>query len=494
MLTSVPYDVAMLGTGIYDYILPYDDASVSRGNMLFVEPFIVNETEYRFVSLYANAAYTYNQKYSLNGSIRVDQSNLFGSDPSVQYKPVWSAGVNWNIANEDFMNSISFFNRLNLRLSYGLGGNSPDPGEGGAYNLIAPNIDQLYNTIGMGYYIDTPANKTLRWERTRTVNFGVDFAIYDSRLSGSIDVYDKYTTDLLAPTPMNPVAGWTTVLTNLGEMSNRGFEVVLNSVNVHKADFDWYTTFAVSYNKNKIGELYRNVGTTANGLVTERTVQGYAMNSIFAYRWAGLDNMGDPQVWSCQTDGEDVRIKQSSFMTDEKSIKYMGTSQPPWFGSLTNYFSYKNIDLSFMFVYNLGHKMRNDVNTFYDGRINTNLHRDFDKRWRQEGDQTNVPSYIPNTALSGTRRNVGFYYYADINVLSASYIKLRDVTLSYSLPKTVCDKLATESVKVRFQASNLFYWAANKEGIDPEAHYYSAGRRAMRFGPTWSLGLSVNFK
>lgn len=488
------YNALQLGTGIGNPILPENNASSAIGNTFFVRPFVVSETEYRFVSFYANAAYTYDGKYSLNGSIRVDQSNLFGSDPSVQYKPVWSMGVNWNIGKENFMDNASFVDRLNMRLSYGLGGNSPDPGEGGAYDIISANTNALYNTVGIGYIIETPANNMLRWERTGTVNFGLDFSLFNARLSGSVDIYNKNTTDLLSPVLLNPVAGWTTAQRNMGEMNNKGFEVILNSTNVRGADFEWNTTLAVSYNKNLIKKIYRYIGTTANSLVTARTVENYAMNSIFAYRWAGLDDMGDPQVYTYGKDDELVKVKTSGDMTDERAIKYMGTSQPPWFGSLINNFRYKNFDLSVMIIYNLGHKMRNDVNTFYGGRVTTNLHKDFDKRWRQAGDRTDIPSYEPNVMLGETRRYTNFYRYADINVLSASYIKLRDVTLSYSLPRTLCDKLSAETVKVRFQASNLLYWAANKEGIDPEAHYYSSAMRTTRFGPTFSFGLSINFK
>ena len=125
--------------------------------------------------------------------------------------------------------------------------------------------------------------------------------------------------------------------------------------------------------------------------------------------------MGDPQVYD--ENGEKVKLTQD--LTDLKCMRYMGTMQAPWYGGLTNTFSYKGIELSCMFVYNLGHKMRNDVNQFYAGRITSNLHKDFDKRWRQPGDEniTDIPSYEANTKTSTTRRDISLYRFSDQQVL-----------------------------------------------------------------------------
>lgn len=496
-MTMMQYDELALSNGIRGAVMRRDP--YSSANRYWDRAFRSNETEYRFVSLYANAAYTFGSRYSVNGSIRVDQSNLFGSDPSVQWKPVWSAGFNWNIANEKFMQDVHWVNRLNLRLSYGLGGNSPSPGQGGSYDILSPNTNSIYSGLGIGYYLDTPANKKLRWERTRTLNAGVDFGLLGSVLWGSIDVYNKSTTDLLSSAPLNPVSGWTSATANIAEMSNRGFEVSLNSRNIRTRDFMWTTSLAISHNRNMVKKFYMDYAPTPTSIVYFSYREGYAANSIFAYRWAGLDDQGNPQAYD--TDGK-TKVTQGYELTDTDAAKYQGTSQPPWFGSLTNTFSYKGLELSFMFVYNFGHKMRDDVNMQYNGRMQYNMHKDFDKRWRKAGDEafTNVPSYTPSYSYD---RDINLYYFSDLNVLDASYIKLRNLTLSYSLPRTLCDKLSAESVKVRVQASNLFYWAANGEGIDPESQNYAgrglvnhfgAGLRNPRFGPTYSVGLSVNFK
>lgn len=498
-MTAMQYDELTLSKGLMGAILPDGDMAAYQGNRFSSRAYRGNETEYRFVSFYANSAYTFRHKYSFNGSIRFDQSNLFGSDPSVQWKPVWSLGLNWNMRREGFMENAHAVDRLNVRLSYGLSGNSPNPGEGGGYDILYPNTNSLYSGLGIGYRVLTPANKTLRWERTQTVNFGTDFSLWSGALSGSLDVYRKYTTDLLTDAPMNPVGGWFSALANMGDMSNTGFELMLNSRNISTENFTWRTSLILSYNRNKIEKLYIVDPLTPSSAVYKRFREGYAANSIFAYQFAGLDEMGDPLAYD--SDGT-TKVKFTSDMTDASAVKYMGTSQPPWFGSLSNQFRYRNFELSFMFVYNLGHKMRNDTGNFFSGRASTNIHRDFDRRWTEDNKNTNVPSYVASTSESGSRRTLNFYTQGDVNVVSASYIKLRDLTFAYSLPKRICDKLSAESIKLRVQAINLFYWAANNEGIDPEAQNYSGSRvnwngsgiRTNRFGPSWSVGLSVNFK
>ena len=486
-MTYIAYDeLTLTKDGVKNPILKN---STTATNQLTKRHFNDSESEYRFVSLYANAAYTYHSRYTLNASIRVDQSNLFGSDPSAQYRPVWAVGAAWTPTQENFLRDAGWLNRWVLRFSYGLGGNSPAPGKGGPYDVLLASNNSAYP--GMGYNVVTPANDKLTWEKTRTVNIGTDFAMFGNRLSGGIDVYLKKTTDLLGNVPVNPVTGWVSAYANLGTMTNKGFEVNLNSHNI-QGDFNWYTNLTLTHNKNKIEELKVENGLSPSGMIFESYVEGYAAGSLFAYRWAGLDNMGDPQVF----DENGHKVKLSKDLTDIGCMRYMGTAQPAWYGGLTNTFNYKGLELSFMLVYNFGHKLRNDVNQWYSGRITSNLHKDFDKRWRKEGDEnvTDIPSYVANTKESVARRELYFYRFSDKQVLNAAYVKLRNLSLSYALPKRICDRLSADRIKVRLQASNLFCIAANKKGIDPESFNLKYGNRTSHYGPSYSVGLSIDFK
>ena len=463
-------------------------------NTLKTKTFSQGETEKRFVSFYSNVAYTYDRKYTVNGSIRVDQSNLYGSDPSGQFKPIWSVGFAWNLKQESFMDQVDFLSRLNFRFSYGLGGNSPKPGKGGPYNLLESNTSSLFSGLGIGYAIMYPANDKIRWERTRTINGGIDVVAFNNRITLSLDVYHKLTTDLLATKPTDQTLGWESFYTNFGDMKNQGFEISLNTRNITTQDFSWGTTLTMTNNYNKVLKLNIDGKVTASKKVYFDYTEGYAGNSLFAYRWAGLSNEGNPQVYNA--DGEIISNYQDESLT-EAAVKFVGVTQPKWYGALTNNFSYKGFDLSFMFVYNFGHKMRRDVNNFWYGRLTRNVSKKFLDRWREPGDEkfTDVPKYVAKSVENQTKsRNISFYEFADVNVLDASYVKLRDITLSYSLPKRLCNKLYTDKITLRAQASNLWLIAANNDGIDPEYHQYRSGLRGTKYGPSWSFGLTVNFK
>lgn len=492
-LQAQPYDEKMLAvTGIKN---PLILISAREPNYLINNPsYQSSEVELRYVSFYANGGYTFDGRYSINASVRIDQSNLFGSDKSVQYKPIWSVGAVWNITNEQFMKNAELFNRLALRFSYGLTGNSPDPDKGGPYNVIRTKVigNAIYNDIGQGYEIEYPANAQLSWEKTRTWNFGIDFSMFENRFGSSIDIYNKYTTDLLGDLDLMATAGWSATFANTGIMTNKGIELALNSLNIANKNFRWSTNLTVSYNKNKINELYDMNNKSVS--VLKDFVEGYPAYALWAWRYAGLDDMGDPMCYD--PNGEKVKLAnqadQNPRLGDNNSVSYMGVTKPVVYGGLTNTLRYRNCELSFLFIYNLGHKMRSPYAST-SGRMSRNLANDFDKRWRTPGDKTDIPSYL-STIDAEARRSVEFYYRGDHQVLNASYIKLRDLSVAYYLPRRLCNKLASESIKVRFQASNLFTITSNDKGIDPEAHSLRSGSRLAKMMPTYSVSLAVNFK
>ena len=484
-------DFTLDRTGVKNPALPAFSASST--NTFSPNSFSQSEVEYRFVSMYANAAYTLLDKYSANASIRVDQSNLFGSDPSVQFKPIWSAGLIWNAAKEDFLSGAGgWLNRLNLRASFGYAGNSPDPGQGGPYNILKSVSDANYSRFGLGYVVATPANDKLSWEKTQIINLGVDWAVLGNRLSGSVDFYHKNTTNLLGQAPVDPTTGFTTVLSNIGSLTNTGVELTVNSTNISAGLFEWTTDFNISFNRNKLVDMYIEPPRAAYAMITYDYWKGYPYGTVFAYNWAGLDPKdGMPRVY----DSAGNAVRSVTDIDSEDAVRYMGSTVPPVYGSLANGFRYGNWDLSVNFIFNLGHVMRNDVNDKFSYRLERNLHNDFALRWKKPGDEayTNVPAYysLKNTEINET--DVTYLYrYADINVLSASYIKLREVSLGYRLPSAACKALHLQSAMVRLQASNLLTIAFNGQGIDPEAFYFS-GARADRFRPFVSASLNLEF-
>jgi len=489
-------------TGVANPVLP----NLGARSVLTEGYFGVNSgTPVRFTSYYANGAYTFKGRYTANSSLRIDKSNLFGLDKSAQNKPAWSAGVKWLLTEESFLKEIDWLNSLGLRTTYGVGGMAPSPGTAASFDVIA-STGSVFLPNNRGLAIATPANRSLSWESTTTLNLGLDFSVLKSRLNGSVDFYQRKTTDLLGQVPTNNFTGYANIVGNIGDMKNDGVELTLNSVNVTGNGFRWSSLLNLAYNKNKITTLTNRIPvTTGNGRVTEQYVAGYPAYAVFAFEYAGLDAVGDPQVKLA--DGTITKLPNA---TKPEDIRYMGTSQPVWSGGFSNTFSYKSLSLSANAIFNLGHVMRNDVNTFYSGSRFTsftlaqgfasgNVHADFAKRWKQAGDElvTDVPSFESNVTLNGSRRSLNYYSLADINVVSASYIKLRDITLSYAMPQSVMKWTKADQITLRAQVSNLMLWRANDSGIDPEfqlANGANGGVRTLLTNQgTVTFGLNVKF-
>ena len=464
--------------------------SRTTNNVLTAKPVTYLETEKRFVSAYSNAAYTYNKKYTVNASIRFDQSNLFGTDKSLQYKPIWSLGGGWNISKESFF-KVDQIDNLNLRLTYGLGGNAPNPGFGGPYDIVNASNVAYFSGLGTGYTVVVPRNEKIRWERTTTTNFGVDFAAFNNRISGSIDVYKKYTTDLLGYQPADPTSGWSYAYNNLGDLENKGMELQLNSTNFSSSKLKWTTDFTLSYNKNKIVSLKTASAVTASGKVNSTFMEGYSAYGLFAYNYIGLDASGNPMA--LKANGTDT-ARKSGDLTVVDPV-YMGSTQPLWYGGITNNISYKQFSLSFLIVYNFGNVMRKDVNQFYTGRLATNVPNSLTNRWQKAGDElvTDVPRYTGNTAQNGLRF-LNLYTQANTNVIDAGYVKLRDITLTYNLPKGLADRMSMSDCAIYGQVNNIMLSRNNSANIDPEYYNLSSGTRTGRMPSFYTIGIRTTFK
>jgi TonB-linked SusC/RagA family outer membrane protein len=475
--------------GVWETVMPNSQDL----SLLNDDSFSQSEARMRFVSYYANAGYTYDQKFTLNGSFRIDQSNLFGLDKSAQNRPVWSVGGKWIIST------------FALRATYGLTGNSPAPGTAASYDILQAQTSGFLPGSA-GIRLVTPANPKLTWESTKTINLGLDFSVFNSRLTGSMDLYQKKTENLLGYVPTNSYSGYSSIIGNLGDLQNKGIELSLNSINVRNDQFSWNTSFNIAYNKNVITNIKFNTPTTTGRQrAQESYVAGYPAFALFAYQYAGLDNIGDPQIKLA-----DGTVTKTPNVAKPEDLKFMGSYQPVWSGGLSNVLNYKSFGLSVNAIFNLGHVMRKEdvydrlpytdrlthSNLSYDGFTTGNVSASFANRWKKAGDEllTNIPSYVANSSVSTTRRDVAYYEFADINVVSASYLKLRDITFSYNLPRLLVNRINVDQITFRAQVSNVMLWKANDDGIDPEFQYASSGKRFMRSNQgTITFGVNVRF-
>ena len=465
-------------------------------------PFRRLEDISRTLSYYGNIGYVFDTKYVFNGSWRIDKSSLFGIDKSAQNRPIWSVGGKWLLGKETFMESANWINELSLRTSYGITGNAPTPGTASSFDILSPLTSSFDGETTLS--ISSPANKKLTWESTENINFGLDFRFLNNRINGSVDYYRKKTTDLIGIIDNNILNGFSSITGNLGDMENTGLELSLNTLNITTDNFFWNSALNFAYNKNIITKLNNATPLlTADNLVRARFVEGQSAFTVYAYDFAGLDNLGDPQIRLA--DGTISKDPQAGLAED---VRYMGTYLPKVTGGFSNTFGFKGFTINANVVYSLGAVLKVDVprvfRNYTGGRFvsgagsftNGNPHPEILNRWRQPGDEnnTNVPSYVGDSSINSFRRNLRFYTESDINVVSADYIKLRDITFSYAVPKVVNNILDTDEISFRLQLSNVMLWKANNKNIDPEFHDSFLGTRSSIFNQkTITAGFHIIF-
>ncbi|WP_165798500.1 SusC/RagA family TonB-linked outer membrane protein [Chitinophaga costaii] len=453
--------------------------------------------EDRYVSGYGNVGYTYNDKYNLTGSARVDNSNLFGTDPKYRYLPLWSVGASWRMSEEKFLKNVNWLSNLSLRATYGLGGNVARTV--GPYLQAKASFDPETNAAGTD--IIYPPNKLLRWEKTATTNIGIDFGFLNGRISGSADYYIRNTSDLLGQQKTDPTNAFTTALINFGSLNNKGIEVALNTVNIRHKNFSWNTTLSFSHNKNKMTKINTDA-TDVNSITAGYGVNriGRPMDAMYNFKYAGLDpTNGTPLVYDAE--GKIVKNYDASGglisgMTDFNGLVYSGTMRPTYTFGLTNTFNWKQLTLNIILIGNGGNVMRDVVPILDYGGVTHNIDRRAANFWRQPGDEKKA-GIMPAPDLKG---NGALYYqllwYAsDKNTLKADYIKVRDISLSYSLPASVMRGTRLSAAKFTLQVKNPFHWYQNNVGIDPEAYDFAGqyANRTIPVMPTYMAGVDVTF-
>lgn len=444
------------------------------------------ETTNRYFSFYGNAGYTYNEKYMLSGSIRYDLSNLFGTNPAYQYRPLWSAGASWIMSREKFLENISWLDILKLRASYGINGNVAR--DAGPFMVANYSRNTLTNNNSASIY--TPPNPNLRWEKTTTTNIGVDFSIIKGRISGSVDVYNKKSNDLLTTITINPALGFGTAMANNGAMQNKGVELALKAQVIRQRDFGWDVTINSSFNKNEVTRV-DFIAQTAYELVNNYGsyyYKGKPFKSLYSYAYAGLNNLGNPTIYNQQGKAID------DYLDLPELAHYSGTFVPTFSGALINNIRYKNFLFSCMFVYNAGHVMRMDVPYEISSFPNSLTGAGISNAWKKPGDEliTNIPRISWNYDETSDKNNTQYYLYGNNTIVSAAYIKARNLALSYSLPKRWIQHIKLADVKVRVQADNLFYIGFNGKGIDPEASGVNGVNRTLPIMPTYNVGFNIS--
>ncbi|MFD2556238.1 SusC/RagA family TonB-linked outer membrane protein [Sphingobacterium tabacisoli] len=454
LYSSQDVDAKVLAVGVLDWEGRRQIYNTSTYNK-------VNYVDSRKYSYYSTLAYTYDRRYTLTGSYRTDYSDLFGAEAKLKKRPLWSVGGKWLVHNEPFFN-VDFISELNLRVTTGLTGNF-DAGNSTTTYLTAY---RFFNTIADDYVarLQTPPNPKLRWEGTRTFNTGFDLGLLHNRFTLSFDYYDKFSYDLLGSQELDPTVGLANATINAAELSNKGVELGLSAGIIRKKDFRWDTRINFAYNKSKV--LYNKITDSAPEINrvnnTVPYLEGYERESLWSYRWAGLDEKGRPQTYN--GDGDKVRVPVL------ESLELNGTSRPRYSGGWNNDFSYKGFNLSIFTVFNAGQKSRMEMPTMYGFDWNSSYNNKIASRWRQPGDEnkTDIPALADMEDLSDTYTRMATK--SSNSVFDASFLRIREIQFGYTISdRAILRKLPFKSIRAVAQINNVFLWKANKSGIDPEA-------------------------
>ncbi|MDR6784841.1 TonB-linked SusC/RagA family outer membrane protein [Pedobacter africanus] len=461
-----------------------------------------SEDDRRFMSYYGQGTYIFNGKYVATGSFRIDQSNLFGVDPKFRNKPLWSAGLNWRLGEEEFIRKYDWIQSLQLRAATGSNGNIPVT-QGGKFLLLENGLNTLLDVAVPYTSILSPENQSLRWETTRNYNLGLDYTLWRGRLSGSVDWYLKKSTDVFGEFDADPTLGFNQYQANTASIQNKGIEFLFNTLNIKSSRFQWRTQLTASLNNNKVLSVKATEFDYSDEIASgNRPVQGMPIGALYSYNYGGLNEKGQPFVYDKNGNRKIIDYSYSGGSSIDVTINdmiYNGATVPKYVLGLNNQFGLGAFDLSFLFMYYGGHVMRvepPDPNNV--GSFNSNPVKGSSNYWRKAGDEqhtrmpgfvrasTLAPGYYPSSALYG-------YTFASEFVRKADYIRLRDVVLTYHAKATFLKKAGLSNTQLRFQAQNVFRYTFSGNDIDPEAINPATGIRKLETQPFYSLTFSTNF-
>lgn len=414
-----------------------------------------SKTNNRLTSFFSRVDYNYNHKYYLELTGRADGSSRFGDNNKWGFFP--AVGAAWRIHRENFMTNIRQISNLKYRASYGITGNQAginDFASKGLWNAGYGYADKVGSAEGPGTAPYQAANPDLRWEKTKQFSTGIEIGLFKDRINIEANYYNKYTTDLLIETPVPTSTGYASYTSNSGAISNKGFELGLQTVNFETKQFTWTTELTASRNNNKVESIPNTIqGFDARNLTSIQ--QGYSLYSYWVYNQTGVD----PQTGAIQI--EDVNHDGKITANDRK---IMGSIWPKLFGGFNNKLSYRGIDLGIYFIYSYGNKIWNQNEalgeqggTLGDNRVLMEGQLD---RWTTPGQVTMVPKL---TAAN--------YSYFEVSrfLEDASFIRLRSLTLGYTIPKKFSSAVKAEKIRIYFTGTNLFL-ITKYTGSDPESN------------------------
>ena len=396
-------------------------------------------------SFFTRATYTLDGKYTLEGSFRRDGSSRFGDEN--QWGNFGSASFAYRIGQEDFMQQVGWVSNLKLRGSIGWVGNRDIGGFFPQFGLASAGAN--YNEVP-GVTAAQLANPGLKWESTRSIEAGFDLGVVNDRIFLTSTYFRSRTNDLITDRQLPFNSGFGSVTQNRGELLNEGIEAQLETQNLVGEDFQWSTTFTLTWKRNEVQELPGGEPILSGA---QRAIEGEEL-SWFMLEYAGVNPDNGKPLW-IGTDGEPT----SSPSDAAESVQ--GGILPNWIGGFSTTANYKGFDLRARLTFEDGHSIYNDTRSFLMGYNNFGLHENALDRWQEPGDQTNVPRAVfADLADNGTRESTRF-------LEDGGYLRLQNVTLGYTLPESLTQQIGVNSLRIYVQGTNLLTLDDTSIG-DPE--------------------------
>ena len=498
-----------------DYVTKKNNIFGVSSYMPFEKLGSLSTLEDRFFSVYANAAYTYDDRYSVTVSFRTDASNFQAEDVRDKFSPFWSFGASWLISNERFMERASWIDQLKLRASYGIAGVAAGKSGTSSVTTVAVHSGSLIYSGGESFNtIAERGNNTLTWEKSRTLNIGVDMAFFGHKLSGSAEFYNKYSYDVLANTTVPVISqGVESMLLNNAEIVNRGVEFSIGSDLPVAGDLSWSGVLNYSYNHNELKKFgysgpYMAVG---NSYVVGRPIGSYSVLKPVGYSpegyvlLGGKDGSREPILDEESSHMMDfVTPREGQTLDDNNWAYYLGAAEPKSTLSFSNMFSWKGLTFSFMLTGQFGYYvMTSYSDSFSPDSRNLAAYSDrldkafevYDEGYVNQMSYSELPLYNDDNKTNfesgrGYSSTIGVAMYFRNSFIKGDHIRLNEVFLGYDLPQSLLSKQGVFSrINVYAQASNLgLIWSANGK-MDPN---YPLG--SLKPMPVFTFGLKLGFK
>lgn len=460
-----------------------------------IQTYDIDVDRERFAGFFLNGAYSFNEKYIFNGTVRYDGSNRLGKSKNSRYLPTWNVSGAWNVDREPFFN-VSWISYLKLRATYGLSAN------------LGPNTSALLNLqsavtlrptdVETYLYIQDLENADLTWEKLNELNAGVDFGVFNDNITGTVDVYMRNSFDLIGLMQTSGVGGNAFKFGNYADMTSEGVEVSINTVNLRINDFSWITNFNVGYTRDRITRLDFNPRLADAIAQGGAAVQGGPRRGLFSTKFAGLDSRGIPTFFDDA--GETVYNYDLQDRDNLTSIlRFEGSAEPRGAGGLSNIFNYKNFSLNVFLSFKFDYKIRLD--DAFSPRYTdfSSMPTSFINRWVVPGDEemTDVPVILDKQTVEGGFTDYlaayDLYNKSTVRVADGSYVRLKSVRLGYSLPGGLARRIGANTAQLSVEAQNmlLLYADPKLKGQDPE--FFSTGGVALPQPRLVTTSITIGF-